>query len=119
MTTFPAWRASVTRVPRISWIFADPWEASVRIPACDPVKLTASTPRAWIAIAISAIEIRSPRRQQHVHLPSRRVGVHGVRQFDELVGGVAHGGHHHHDVVAGPAGGDDAVGHPADPLRVG
>jgi len=33
---------------------------SVMMPLCDPVKLTASTPRAWSAIPRSAIEMRSP-----------------------------------------------------------
>ena len=30
------------------------------MPACEPVNDTASTPRRWIAIAVSAIEMRSP-----------------------------------------------------------
>ena len=34
--------------------------AVVRMPAWDPVKLTAGTSRASIAMATSAIEIRSP-----------------------------------------------------------
>jgi hypothetical protein len=48
------------RSPRISRIFAFVWAESVRIPACDPVNETASSPRSWIAIATSAQAIRSP-----------------------------------------------------------
>ena len=44
----------------MSRISALPCSAVVRMPAWDPVKLTAGTSRASIAIATSAIEIRSP-----------------------------------------------------------
>ena len=60
ITTFPSSSDSWTRKPRISSIFASPCASLVRIPACDPVKLTASRPSAWIAMASRAIEIRSP-----------------------------------------------------------
>ena len=43
-----------------SMIFALPCAESVMRPACEPVYDRASTPRSWIAIASSAIEIRSP-----------------------------------------------------------
>src|SRR5215468_10757791 len=36
------------------------WESLVTMPDCDPVKLTAGTPRAFRAIERSAIEMRSP-----------------------------------------------------------
>ncbi len=41
-------------------ILALPWVESVIIPACEPVKDLASKPRLAMAIATSAIEIRSP-----------------------------------------------------------
>ncbi len=41
-------------------IFALPCAASVMTPAWEPVKERASWPRFWIAIASTAIEIRSP-----------------------------------------------------------
>ena len=72
-----------------------------------------------MAMASSAIEMRSPGGEQHVQLAARRQRADLVGQVEQLVGGVAHRGDHHHDVVAGLAGGDDALGDPLDPLGVG
>src|SRR3954470_9404532 len=52
--------ASWIRRARTSTIFARPCTVSVTIPACEPVRLIASAPRSWIAIAASAQEMRSP-----------------------------------------------------------
>ena len=61
-TTATAPDASVSRMrsPLTSRILALPCTVSVTIPACDPVKLTAWTPRSMQAMQSSAIEIRSP-----------------------------------------------------------
>src|SRR5438093_617030 len=48
------------RVARTSTILARPCSELVMMPACEPVKDTASWPSEWIAIASNAIEIRSP-----------------------------------------------------------
>ncbi len=41
-------------------ILALVWVVSVTMPACEPVKLTASRPSVWMAIASSAQLMRSP-----------------------------------------------------------
>ena len=100
-------------------IRALPCTASVMTPACDPVNDRASMPRLAIAIASSAIEIRSPAVSS---MSSSRAGRHRadlVGQVDQLVGGVAHRGDHHDHLVAGLASGDDAPGYALDALRVG
>src|SRR2546423_7144646 len=59
--TIRSWSsASWIRRARTSTIFALPWTVSVTIPACEPVRDTASQPRSSIAISASAQEIRSP-----------------------------------------------------------
>ena len=60
MTTLPRSSASRIRTGRTSTMRALLWAPSVMMPLCEPVKLTASTPRAWSAIPNSAIEMRSP-----------------------------------------------------------
>ena len=60
ITTRPWARLSRTLVPCMSRILAEPWEESVRMPAWDPVKLTAGMPRELRVIESRAIEIRSP-----------------------------------------------------------
>ncbi len=44
------------------------WAVSVTMPACEPVNETAGSPRSMIAMQSSAIEMRSPDGEQHVHL---------------------------------------------------
>ena len=100
-------------------IRAWPCAEVVITPACEPVNERASYPRLWIAMASSAMEIRSPGGEQHVQLAARRQRADLVGQVEQLVGGVAHRGDHHDHVVAGLAGGDDPLGHPLDPLGVG
>ena len=56
----PASSAVTTRCGLMLWIFAFVCDASVSMPACEPVSETASWPRSWIAIATSAHEMRSP-----------------------------------------------------------
>ena len=58
--TLPAARASRTRSPLTSRIFALPWTVSVMMPTWLPVKLTAGTPRSARAIVSRAAETRSP-----------------------------------------------------------
>ena len=60
IATAPASRASWIRPGVTSMIRALPCELSVITPACEPVNERASTPSAWIAIASSAMLIRSP-----------------------------------------------------------
>ena len=96
-----------------------PCDEVVITPACEPVYERASYPRLWMAIASSAIEMRSPDGEQHVELAARRHRAHLVREVEQLVGRVAHRRHHHDDVVAGLAGRDDALGDPLDALGVG
>ena len=93
-----------------SMIRALPWAESVMTPAWLPVKERASWPRSSIAMASSAMEMRSPAVSS---MSSSRAG--GQRrdllgEVEQLVGGVAHGGDDHDDVVAGLAGVDDAAG---------
>jgi hypothetical protein len=78
---------------------------SVRIPACSPVNERDGH--------------LLPGREQHVHLALGRRPGDLVRQADEPVRGLAHGGHHDHDAVPRLGGLDDAPGHPPDLLRVG
>ena len=59
------------------------------------------------------------RGEQHVQLPARRQRADLVGEVEQFVGRVAHRGDDDDDVVAGLAGGDDPLGHPLDPLRVG
>ena len=56
--------------------------------------------------------------QEHVELARRRHRADLLRQVEQLVSGVAHGGHHDDYLVAPALGGDDAFGDALDPLRV-
>ena len=60
MTTLPWASSSWTRKGRTSTMRALVWASLVTIPDCDPVKLTAGTPRALRAMESSAMEMRSP-----------------------------------------------------------
>ena len=60
MATEPRATASRMRLGETSMIRALPYASSVITPACWPVNDFASTPRLWMAIASSDIEIRSP-----------------------------------------------------------
>ena len=114
----PSASASAIRLGLMSMMRARPCVASVITPAWDPVKERASRPRVAIAMASSAIEIRSPGGQQHVELASGRQRADLAGQVHELVGRVAHRGHDHHDPVAGLAGGHDPLRDPLDAVRV-
>ena len=97
---------------------AAPCVASVIMPAWLPVNERASWPMLLIAIASSAIEMRSPARS----MSSSRgagIGVTSCGEVEQLVGGVAHRGDGDDDVVARLAGLDDALRDPLDALRVG
>ena len=56
----PSVSAAWIRPGVMSMILARPWVESVITPACDPVKERPSRPRFAMAIASSAMEIRSP-----------------------------------------------------------
>ena len=87
-----------------SMIRALPWAESVMTPACDPVNDRASAPSAEMAIATSALEIRSPEVSS---MSSSRAGGDGddlLGEVDQLVGGVAHRRDDDDDVVAVLAG---------------
>ena len=117
--TLPAEIASRMRSPRISRIFAWRWAVSVTMPACEPVNETAGSPQSMIAMQSSAIEIRSPDGQQHVHLTGRRAARHVVGQALEVVGGLAHRRDDDHDVVTATTGSHDVLGDGADSIGVG
>ena len=103
----------------MSTISALPCSAVVRMPAWDPVKLTAGTSRASIAMATSAIEMRSPAVRSMSS--SRRVwGLGDLRgEVDQRVGRLAHRRDDHHHVVSGLVGLDDAAGDVSDSICVG
>ena len=100
-------------------IRALPCTASVMTPACDPVNDRASMPRVAIAIASSAIEIRSPEVSS---MSSSRPGGAGLTRLARSISS---------SVVSPiaetttttwlPASlrGDDALGYALDALRVG
>ena len=99
-------------------ILALPWVPVVMTPAWEPVNDRACAPRDSIAMATSALEIRSRRSG------ACRVRVAGnladlLCQIEQFVGGVTHRRHDHHDVIALLFGLDDALGDPADPLGIG
>src|SRR5947209_7990007 len=60
MTTLPSSSACRIRCVEMFLMRALVWKLSVTMPTWAPVKLSAFSPRLWIAIAISAIEICSP-----------------------------------------------------------
>ena len=59
------------------------------------------------------------RGEQDIHLTGGGVVGELGGEVEQLVRGVAHGGHHHADLVAGALRGDDAAGHALDALGVG
>ena len=87
-------------------------------PAWEPVNDRAVAPSDEMAMATSALEIRSPEVSNMSS--SRGCGVAGdiLREPQEIIGRVAHGGHHDDDVVSGIAGGHDPLGDPLDPVGV-
>ena len=102
----------------MSMMRAWPCAESVITPACEPVNDRASKPWLAIAIASSAIEIRSPAVSS---MSSSRGGGSGddlLGEVDQVVGGVAHRRDDHDHVIAGAAGVDDPLGDALDPLGV-
>ena len=69
-------------------------------PAWLPVNERASCPRLPIAIASRAIEMRSPRGEQHVELARVGQRAHLLGEVEQLVGRVTHRRDDHDDVVA-------------------
>ena len=119
ITIAPSSSASRSRTGVTSTMRAAPCVASVIMPAWLPVNERASWPMLLIAIASSAIEMRSPRGEQHVELARRRDRRDLVREVEQLVGRVAHRADGDDHVVARLAGLDDALGDALDALRVG
>jgi hypothetical protein len=60
-----------------------------------------------------------PRGEEHVHLAAGLNAGHRVREGDEVVRGLAHGGHHHDHVVAVVAREGHVVGDCLDPVWIG
>ena len=60
MTTLPRDSSSWMRTGRTSMIWASEWRSLVMIPDWEPVKEMASRPRFWMAMASSAMAMRSP-----------------------------------------------------------
>jgi hypothetical protein len=86
----------------MSMIFALPCAESVITPAWEPVNDVAVWPSWAIAIASSAIEIRSP-RSAACRARAAAAAASPAREVAQLVGGVAHRGDDHDDVVARPS----------------
>ena len=106
-----AWRM---RPGVTSMMRAAPWAESVIRPAWEPVYDRASAPRSEIAMATSAMEMRSPAVSS---MSSSRAGGqrrHLLGEVEELVRGVAHRGHDDDDIVAGLLGVDDPARHALD-----
>ncbi len=100
-------------------ILALPWVPVVITPACDPVNERACAPSESMAIATSALEIRSPAVSSMSNLPRRRRRADLPGQIEQVVGGIAHRRNDDDHVVSGLLGLDDAFGDAADPLGVG
>ena len=98
---------------------AAPCVASVIMPAWLPVNERASKPIEWIAIASSAIEMRSPLESSMSSSRGAGIGATCAREVEQLVGRVAHRAHGDDDVVPGTARVDDALGDALDALGVG
>ena len=119
MTMWPLPSASVMRPGVTSMIFALPCTPSVMTPAWLPVNERALNPRSEIAMATSAIEIRSP---AVISMSSSRGGGTGLTslgEVEQVVGGVPHRRDGHDDVVAGLLRLGDPPGDPLDALGVG
>ena len=99
-------------------IRASPCFAVVIIPACEPVNEMALAPSAEIAIATSALEIRSPAVSSMSISRGGGAGLDLLGEVEQLVGGVAHRGDDHDDVVALLVRADDPLGDPLDAVGV-
>ena len=71
-----------------------------------------------MAIATSALEMRSPAVSSMSSLARRRRRADLLGQVEQVVGGVAHRRDDHDDVVARLLGLDDALGDAPDPVGV-
>ena len=107
------------RSARTSMIRAFVCEASVTIPAWEPVSEIARWPRSWIAIAHSAHEMRSP--EDSSMSISRGSGVVGdlLGHRDQLIGGLAPRREHRDHAEARFALVHDAPRRALDALGVG
>ena len=93
--------------------------SSVITPACEPVNDCASSPRLAIAMARTAMEMRSPAVRS---MSSSRAGGHRrnlLGQVDEIVGAVSHGRHHDNYFVTGLTVFENSLGHPLHRFRIG
>ena len=119
MTMAPSSSASRRRTGVTSTMRAEPWSAVVIMPAWLPVNERASKPIEWIAMARSAIEMRSPLESSMSSSRGAGMGATCAGEVEQLIGRVAHRADGDDDVVAGTAGGDDALRDSLDALRVG
>ena len=119
IATAPSSSAPRMRPGVTSMIRALPCTESVITPACEPVNDRASWPRFEIAIASTAIEIRSPAVSSMSSSAAGGQRADLLGQVDQLVGGVAHRGDDDDDLVAGLLGVDDPLGDPLDAVGVG
>ena len=118
MTIAPSSSALRSRPGVTSMMRARPCDEVVMTPACEPVNDRASYPRLWMAIASSAIEIRSPAVSS---MSSSRPGGSGLTccarsSSSSVVSPIAETDDN--NIVAGFAGADDALGDPLDPLGI-
>ena len=103
----------------MSMIFALPCTESVITPACEPVNERAVKPRSEIAIATSAIEIRSPAVRSMSISRAGGSGLTAPGEVEQLVGGVTHRRDGHDDVMAGLLVLHDPARDPLDGVGVG
>ena len=118
MAMAPSSSAARMRPGVTSMMRARPWTESVMTPGLRP----GERPRLGAQIGDGHGEQRHAdalaRGEQHVELARRRHRADLLREVEQLVGGVAHGGDDDDDLIASALGGDDAFGDALDPLRV-
>ena len=117
-TMLPSSSAFRSRCGVTCTIRASPCFAVVIIPAWEPVNEIALAPSAEIAIATSALLIRSPAVSSMSISRGGGRGTHLLGEVEQLVGGVAHRGDDHDDVVALFVRTDDPLGDPLDAVGV-
>ncbi len=102
----------------MDWIRALLKALSVTRPIWPPVKLMASWPWAWMAMAMRAMVLLLAGGEELIELALGRVFANLSGEVDEVVGCVAHGGDDDADLVSVLLGGDGALGGGVDPLGV-
>ena len=118
-TIFPSSSDARMRSPRISRILAFVCAESVRMPACEPVYETASSPRSSIAMATSAHAMRSPVERSMSSSRGLGAGETSPARAMQLVGRLAHRRDGSHHVQAAPLGLDEPARDVPDLVRIG